>query len=243
MRRGGEGCTPRIDDELRQPRRDTVVHARVVGILAHDERIAADPRRLDAVVHRHVGCEAVAEPQLQTLPPRQAGIERGRRQHQGVHAVAPVGHMPRRHRPAHAVAEQHQRARHVLVAQRAQHERQVVEQAGRGGDRAACAFGGAMAALIPRLHRPAGRAQVGGQAHIALGVLAQAVHDEHGAAHGAPGRDAGRPGHALQAQAVGGVQGVVVVHGCTLALRAVPPSGTPRPLRSGRAGTLIAART
>ena len=35
-------------------------------------------------------------------------------------------------------------------------------------------------------------------------------------------------------------RGVVVVHWCTLALRAVPPRGTERPLRSGRAGALIA---
>ena len=180
VRGAGHGGRPGLGDEARQPRADAVVAQRIGQVGAHHGVVMREVARVQPVAHAQVGRDARQRGQQQLLHRAQPGIERGRGQHQRIDRPYPEGDEARRHQPAHAVAQQHQRlARRHARARGIDDVGQVVEQARVPRQPATRPAGFAMPVVVVAAHRVAPGAQMPCQRVVAPGVLAQTVHQEH----------------------------------------------------------------
>ena len=185
--RAGQRCDASVAHEAHQARCDAVVHQRVVDVGLNHRRVAADCRRLQAVADAQVGRQRVQHGQQRALQRIHAKVQRRRTEHQAVQRPRPVGgrarqrfgHKPRRHRAAHAVAQQHMQAACRVSAHRVDHRRQIGQQAQARWHSAARSFTAAMSALVVPHHMPTRRVQHLRDSGIAADVFTQAMHDLH----------------------------------------------------------------
>ena len=165
------------------------MHQRVCLVGLHRRRVARQHARVDAVGHPRARRQPPQQGGQRLLHHAQAGVQRGRGQHQRVHPPQLQRHQPRRHQPAHRMAQQDQRQAVVHAGAGVVDDgRQVGQQAVVGRQIAAHAGRFAMAVLVVAAHRKAPLVEPVGHVLIAPHVLAQAVHQQHHAARRAAGR-------------------------------------------------------
>ena len=159
------------------------MHQRIGQIGLHHLRITRHPVGVQPVVHTQVGRQLGQGGQQKLLHDVGRGPECGRRQNRRIDRPQVLGQSAGHHQTAHAVTQQNQWPLGTVgtLARGVNHPTQIGLQAAGAKQVTASARRMAVALLVVSPHEEAPVAQMVGQFTIAPGVLAQAVHQQHGA--------------------------------------------------------------
>ncbi len=156
------------------------MHQRIGDVRLHDRRVVRQRVRIQPVADRAVRREGLQRRQQRALADAEAGVQRGRRQHQPGHRGTGADDQLGGDRAAQAVPQQ-QRRRAQLRREFVQHRPRVIDDLAVTRDDAAAPSRAAVADVVVCANRPAPVAEPARQRVVAAAVLAQPVQQVHAA--------------------------------------------------------------